>query len=165
MKCLAIADLFITKEMMEQGLKTLIDNGIELAIREWRHENLEALQKDNLAIEQQGSEAVCLPENLYDDIDQYEVIITQFAPIGQKVIEKATNLKLIGVLRGGVENIHINEAKARGVEVIHTPGRNARSVAEFTVGMILSEIRNIARSHAALKQGDWRKDFSNADFL
>ncbi|MEK5107578.1 2-hydroxyacid dehydrogenase [Cytobacillus sp. FSL K6-0129] len=165
MKCLAIADLFITKEMMEQGLKTLIDNGIELAIREWRHESLEALQKDNLAIEQQGSEAVCLPENLYDDIDQYEVIITQFAPIGQKVIEKATNLKLIGVLRGGVENIHINEAKARGVEVINTPGRNARSVAEFTVGMILSEIRNIARSHAALKQGDWRKDFSNADFV
>ncbi|MEK4201622.1 2-hydroxyacid dehydrogenase [Cytobacillus sp. FSL K6-0265] len=165
MKCLAIADLFITKEMMEQGLNTLIDSGFELTIREWRHENLEALQKDNLAIEQQGSEVVCLPENLYDDIDQYDVIITQFAPIGQKVIEKATSLKLIGVLRGGVENIHINEAKARGVEVINTPGRNARSVAEFTVGMILSEIRNIARSHAALKQGDWRKDFSNVDFV
>ena len=50
---------------------------------------------------------------------------------------------------------------ARGVEVINTPGRNARSVAEFTVGMILAEMRNIARSHDALRDKYWRKDSPN----
>ncbi len=52
-------------------------------------------------------------------------------------------------------------AKARGVEVINTPGRNARSVAEFTVAMILAEMRNIARSHDALRDKYWRKESPN----
>ncbi|STW46115.1 D-3-phosphoglycerate dehydrogenase [Klebsiella pneumoniae] len=44
---------------------------------------------------------------------------------------------------------------------MNTPGRNARSVAEFTVGMILAEMRNIARSHDALRDKYWRKDSPN----
>ncbi|WP_054705209.1 2-hydroxyacid dehydrogenase [Bacillus sp. JCM 19041] len=165
MKCLAIADLFITKEMMEQGLLKLVDAGIDVTVKEWTHSSLEDLQKDNLAIEQGGSEVVVLPHTLFEDIDQYEIIITQFAPIQEKIIELATNLKLIGVLRGGIENINRAKAEEKGITVLNTPGRNARSVAEFTVGMILAEIRNIARSHAALKEGKWRKDFSNTALI
>lgn len=44
---------------------------------------------------------------------------------------------------------------------MNTPGRNARSVAEFTVGMITAEMRNIARSHDALRDKYWRKDSPN----
>ncbi|MFC7395480.1 2-hydroxyacid dehydrogenase [Scopulibacillus cellulosilyticus] len=165
MKCLAIADLFIPKDIMKQGLKKLVDAGIEVTIREWKHENLEQLQKDNLAIEQGGSEAVKLPEILLKDIETFDIIITQFAPLNKEVIRSASQLKTIGVLRGGKENVNVNFAKRNNITVINTPGRNARSVAEFTVGLILSEMRNIARSHAALKQGQWRKDFPNNDFV
>lgn len=35
---------------------------------------------------------------------------------------------------------------------MNTAGRNARAVAEFTVGMILAETRNIARTHAAMEK-------------
>lgn len=164
-KCLAIADLFISRSAMEKGLQQLVENDIELTVREWKHENLEALQQDNLLIEQKGSEAVALPEELTQSIEDYDIIITQFAPINSDVIQKATNLKHIGVLRGGIENINKGEAESRGIQVINTPGRNARSVAEFTVGMILSEIRNIARSHASMKQNSWRKDFPNSDHI
>lgn len=165
MKCLAIADLFITKEMMEQGLTKLKEAGIEVTIRKWKHENLEQLQKDNLAIEQGGSEVVDLPNDLLEDMDTFDMIITQFAPINKKVISSATNLKVIGVLRGGTENVNNDIAREKHIKVVNTPGRNARSVAEFTVGLILSEIRNIARSHASLKQGEWRKDFPNSSFI
>lgn len=165
MKCLAIADLFIPKEMMEQGLSKLVKAGMDLTVKEWTHDRLEELQKVNLEIEQGGSEVVAMPHMLFEDIDQYEIIITQFAPIQEKVIVSARNLKLIGVLRGGVENINQAKAAEKGIVVLNTPGRNARSVAEFTVGMILAEIRNIARSHAALKEGQWRKDFSNTAFI
>ncbi len=162
MKCLAIADLFITKEMMETGLTPLTEAGIDVTVREWRHENLEQLQKDNLQIEQKGSEALQLPDFLLENIKTFDVIITQFAPINEKVLNAAEKLKIIGVLRGGTENINETLAKEKEIEIINTPGRNARSVAEFTVGLILSEIRNIARSHAALKNGEWRKDFPNS---
>lgn len=165
MKCLAFADLFIPKEMLTAGLSKLKDAGIDVTVREWYHESIEKLQEDNLAIEQGGSEVVELPDELMEDIAEYDIIITQFAPVNQKVIEAASNLKLIGVLRGGTENVNQDLTTAKGIEVVNTPGRNARSVAEFAVGLILAEIRNIARSHYALKHGEWRKDFPNGEYI
>jgi D-3-phosphoglycerate dehydrogenase len=44
-------------------------------------------------------------------------------------------------------------------------GRNAHAVSDFTVGLMFSEARNIARSHMALKNGWWRKDFPNGDYI
>lgn len=162
MKLLAIGDKFISKQVMAEGLEGLGEYGIQVSAREWEHENLEMLQKDNLLVEQNGPEAVELPEKLTEGIEQYDILVVQFTPVSKKLIEKAKNLKLICVLRGGTENIDYEYAASKGISVLNTPGRNARAVAEFTMGMILSEIRNIARSHAALKNGQWRKDFPNS---
>ncbi|MBZ4209469.1 oxidoreductase, partial [Klebsiella aerogenes] len=63
------------------------------------------------------------------------------------------------------ENVAIAAANERGISVLNTPGRNARAVAEFTLGLILAEVRNIARAHAALKQAEWRKSFPNSDAI
>ncbi len=48
------------------------------------------------------------------------------------------------------------------MQVVNTPGRNARAVAEFTVGLIIGETRNIARTHAAMRRHVWLKDFPNS---
>jgi D-3-phosphoglycerate dehydrogenase len=48
---------------------------------------------------------------------------------------------------------------------MNTPGRNARAVAEATMGLILGEVRNIARSHAYLRSGDWRRTFPNSEAI
>ncbi|MEP8757874.1 2-hydroxyacid dehydrogenase [Enterobacter hormaechei] len=161
MKCLAIADLFINKAMMDAGLNALRDKGIDVEVREWSHESVEKLQEDNLRVEQEGAEAVALPAALFQDADDVEILITQFAPVNTAVLDKLTKLKYIGVLRGGIENVNQQVALARGIEVMNTPGRNARSVAEFTVGVMLAEMRNIARSHDALRDKFWRKDSPN----
>ena len=165
MNILAIADKFIEKDIMEKGLKLFKENGHTLVVREWHHKDIEALQYDNLIIEQKGANAIELPNDLISDVENYDLIIVQFAPIGKEVIKKANKLKYIGVLRGGIENVDIDEAKNRGIEVLNTAGRNARAVAEFTVGMILSEIRNIARAHSSLKNGIFRKDFPNSSSI
>jgi D-3-phosphoglycerate dehydrogenase len=160
-KCLAIADLFINEEMLQQGLATLKAAGCEVDIRTWQHSDLEALQKDNILLEQQGSEAVALPEGLLIGVEQYDFIITQFAPIGKTVIDRAKNLKLIGVLRAGTENIDCAYAAARDITVYNTPGRSKTSVSEYTVGLILAEMRNIARADHKLRQGKWEKYYPN----
>ncbi len=165
MKCLAIADLFINQSTMDSGLEKLRNNGIDVIVRQWTHSSIEKLQEDNLQIEQFGSEAVTLPAELYENMQDVELVITQFAPINKLMIDNLPNLKYIGVLRGGIENINTEYAKEKGIEVLNTPGRNARSVAEFTVGMMLAETRNIARAHDALKDKQWRKDFPNADII
>ncbi len=165
MKVLAIGDMFIPPEFMHAGLEKLREKGMQVDVREWKHATLTDLQHDNLLVEQNGPDAVDLPEYLAEGIDAYDMIVVQFFPINKKTIERAKNLKYIAVLRAGTENIDCAYAATKGIEVINTLGRNARAVAEFTLGMILAEIRNIGRVHAALKQGEWRKDFPNSDAI
>jgi D-3-phosphoglycerate dehydrogenase len=67
-------------------------------------------------------------------------------------------VEIIGSPRTEPVNIHMPSVTAAGIPVVYAPGRNARAVAEFTVGLIIAETRNLARSHAALAQGIWRSD-------
>lgn len=164
MKVLAFGDNLITPEMLENGLTELKNHGFEVEVRDWSHDSVESLQNDNILVEQKGADAVQITDpDLLKDIDKFDVIITQFTPIGKKLIDMATNLKYIGVLRGGIENVDKEYAESKGIKVMNTAGRNARAVAEFTVGLILSETRNIARTSAAMHKDIWLKDFPNKD--
>jgi D-3-phosphoglycerate dehydrogenase / 2-oxoglutarate reductase len=162
MKALAIGDRFIPAGVLEAGLEALKAKGVRVTAREWRHASLEELQRDNLLVEQGGPDAVKPPDDLTADIEGADLLIVQFFPVGKELISRARGLKSIGVLRAGTENVACDFAAGRGIEVINTPGRNARAVAEFTVALIFAEIRNIGRSHAALRQAVWRKDFPNS---
>ena len=86
-----------------------------------------------------------LPAHVTEGVAEFDIICVQFAPLGSQVIESAAALKVIGVLRGGTENVAVDVATRRGISVLNTPGRNARAVAECALGLILSEVRNIAR--------------------
>jgi D-3-phosphoglycerate dehydrogenase len=165
MKLLAISDTYIPAEFMQQGLVALEPLGVQVEVRPWEHDRLIELQKANLAIEQGGPEAVPLPAELTKDLDGFQIVVVQFTPLSRGFMEGAADLKVIGVLRGGTENLDVDYATARGISVLNTPGRNARAVAECTMGMILSEVRNIARAHACLKGGDWRRSFANSDAI
>jgi D-3-phosphoglycerate dehydrogenase len=161
MKLLALSDAYIPFDCMQRGLKSLEPLGVQVDVRRWEHETLIQLQQANLAIEKEGPSAVELPDDLTQDIADVDILVTQFAPLGRSLIEAATSLKVIGVLRGGTENVEVPLATQRGIPVLNTPGRNARAVAEATLGMILAEIRNIARAHACLTQGQWRREYPN----
>lgn len=114
-----------------------------------------------LKTEKQGPEWTRAPQELLDRAADAEIIISDFAAIGKDVIDAAKNLKLIGVLRSGVENVNLVEAAKRGVEVICSPGRAAASVADYTVAMMLAEARNIVRSNLVSSNGEWKIRFKN----
>ena len=165
MKLLAISDTYIPQQFMQQGFAGLCDLGIEVEVRRWEHATLIDLQEANLAIEQGGPDAVALPPEVTDDLADFEIVSVQFTPIDRSFIEAAESLKLIGVLRGGTENVDVEFATRRGITVMNTPGRNARAVAECTMGMILAEVRNVARAHGCLKNGNWRRSFPNSEAI
>ncbi len=162
MKLLAISDTYIPSEYMRQGLASLEALGVEVEVRHWEHGSLIELQQANLAIEQGGPDAVPLPAAVVRGIDAFAILVVQFAPVGRRMLEAADALRVLCVIRGGTENVAMDVATARGVCVLNTPGRNARAVAECTLGLILAEIRNIARSHAGLQCGRWRREFPNS---
>jgi len=161
MKLLAISDFYMPRHYMTEGLTSLAEHGIEVDVFSWEHPTLEELQAANLIIEQGGPDALPLSDELYGIVGQYDIIVAQFAPISRRFLESAKRLKLLGILRAGMENVDIETATKRDIVVLNLPGRNARAVAECTVGLILAEIRNLARGHAALKLKNWTRDFPN----
>ncbi len=161
MKLLAISDHYISESLMRAGLEALTQRGVEIEIRPWEHPTLEELQEANLQIELHGPNIIEMPQRFFERLDQFDIIVVQFAPVGRAMIEAAKRLRWIGVFRGGIENIDKQAADARNISILNTPGRNARAVAECTVGLILAEIRNLARSHAELRRGNWTRDYPN----
>ena len=73
------------------------------------------------------------------------------------MLAQLPKLKLIAVSRGGPVNIDMKAARACGVTVVNTPGRNFSAVAEFTLGAILAETRKIRVGHEALRSGVWAR--------
>jgi len=165
MKLLAISDTYIPYDFMRQGFASLEPLGVDVEIRRWEHETLVELQEANLAIEQGGPGAVMLPDELFENLGGVDIACVQFTPLPSRFIEAAENLKVIGVLRSGTENVDVDLATSRGISVLNTPGRNARAVAECTMGLILAEVRNIARAHAKMMAGHWTRDYPNRECI
>jgi D-3-phosphoglycerate dehydrogenase / 2-oxoglutarate reductase len=165
MKLLAISDNYIPSPYMQQGFASLGEIGVDVEVRSWEQPTLVDLQQANLLIEQGGPEAVKLPASLTENIADFAIICVQFTPLSRSFIEAAKQLQVIGVVRGGAENVAVDLATQRGISVLNTPGRNARAVAECALGLIMSEVRNIARGHAALMSGRWTRDCPNRDVI
>ncbi len=73
------------------------------------------------------------------------------------LIDKAADLKLI--IRGGVglDNIDVEYAQSKGIEVRNTPAASSNSAAELTIGYILALARSIPQATASIKAGKWEK--------
>lgn len=87
-------------------------------------------------------------EELSTKLNAYDVIVVRSATkIRKELIDQAPNLKIIA--RGGVglDNIDVDYAKSKGIEVINTPAASSLSVAELVFGHIFSIARFLHNSH------------------
>ena len=75
--------------------------------------------------------------------------------IDRNVIEAANQLKVIARYGVGVDNIDLEAVKEKGIVVTNTPGANSVSVAELTVGLLISLARMIPTAVEATKKGEW----------
>lgn len=75
--------------------------------------------------------------------------------ITAEALAAADRLKVIARYGVGLDNVDLQAAKERGVIVTHTVGANAISVAELTVGLFLSLLRQIPAAVEQTRQGRW----------
>jgi len=84
-----------------------------------------------------------------------EVLLVRSATKVRKELIDATNLKIIG--RGGVgmDNIDVEYARSKGIEVINTPASSSASVAEFVMAHLFSIVRNLHQANRSMPlEGD-----------
>ncbi|SCP99428.1 D-3-phosphoglycerate dehydrogenase [Anaerobium acetethylicum] len=145
----------------EAWKKIMGEYGDDVLVGDWEAD-WEKLQYRRLEVEKRGPEIEVVPDQIIESGKDAEILAGLFVPVSSKVLEAMPKLKVVGVSRAGLENVNVTEATKRGVLVFNVQGRNAHAVSDFAVGMMLAECRNIARAHYAIKNGTWRKTFSNS---
>lgn len=127
--------VLVASKIHENGLKLLKDNGIEVTYVEEPPE-----------------------EKLIELIKGHHGLIVRSKPlVTKRVIEAADVLMVIARAGVGVDNIDVEAAKAKGIEVLNTPEATTTSVAELAVGLMLAVARKIAFSDRKMRSGEWPK--------
>ncbi|NWF51545.1 MAG: phosphoglycerate dehydrogenase [Nitrospirae bacterium] len=98
------------------------------------------------------------PEELLEIIVNYHGLIVRSATkVTSKIIEAASNLKVIGRAGSGLDNVDIIAATKKGIVVMNAPGGNTITTAEHTMALMFSLARQIPQATASMKDGKWEK--------
>ncbi len=90
-------------------------------------------------------------------IGDAEIIITNKTIISSDIIEKAPNIKYIGVLATGYNVVDIEAAKKRSIPVTNVPQYSTASVAQLVFALILEICHHVGNHSRAVINGQWTK--------
>jgi D-3-phosphoglycerate dehydrogenase len=97
-------------------------------------------------------------DKLLSVIDQYDgLAIRSATKATDKIINAASNLKVIGRAGIGVDNIDRAAASKKGVIVMNTPFGNMITTAEHAIAMMFAVARQIPEASASTHAGKWEK--------
>jgi D-3-phosphoglycerate dehydrogenase len=96
---------------------------------------------------------------IQDKISQYEgLVIRSRFRIDKTFLDKATNLKFIGRVGAGLENIDVDYATKKGIHLISAPEGNRNAVGEHALGMLLSLFNKLNQANKEVRQGLWQRE-------
>ena len=129
--------VLISDKLSEAAVQIFRDNGVEVDFQP-------DLGKD--------------PERLAEIIGDYDgLAIRSATKVKPEILEKATNLKVIGRAGIGVDNVDIPVASQKGVVVMNTPFGNSITTAEHAIAMMFACARDIPAADASTRAGKWEK--------
>lgn len=98
-------------------------------------------------------------EEIEKNIANYEgIIIRSRFKIDASFLEKATNLKFIGRVGAGLENIDCEFAAKKGIALIAAPEGNRTAVGEQAIGMLLALMNKLLLVDQEVRQGIWIRE-------
>ena len=98
-------------------------------------------------------------EEIEAKISSYDgIIIRSRFTIDKTFLDKAINLKFIGRVGAGLENIDCDYAEEKGIYLISSPEGNRNAVGEHALGMILSLFNKLNKANNEVAQGKWLRE-------
>ncbi|MBT8246081.1 MAG: hydroxyacid dehydrogenase [Winogradskyella sp.] len=92
-------------------------------------------------------------------ISDYDgIIIRSRFSINKQFLDAAKNLKFIGRVGAGLENIDCDYAESKGVTLFNAPEGNRNAVAEHALGMLLSLFNKLNKADKEVRQGKWLRE-------
>ena len=88
----------------------------------------------------------------------FGIIIRSKIKLDKDFLSKARNLKFIGRVGAGMENIDTDFAEQNGILCLNSPEGNRDAVGEHTIGMLLSLFNHLNRADMQVRQGKWIRE-------
>ncbi len=85
------------------------------------------------------------------------IVVRSRTKVTREVIEAPGRLRAVARAGVGLDNVDLEAAKERGVEVLNSPEAPSNAVAELVLGLMLSLARRIPLGDASMKRGEWIK--------
>lgn len=97
-------------------------------------------------------------DELVKVIDQYDaILIRSETKMTKRVIDAASNMKIIARAGVGVDNVDLDAATSKGIIVVNSPDGNTIAAAEHTLAMMMAMVRNVAEANETIKKGEWAR--------
>ncbi|WP_411029677.1 2-hydroxyacid dehydrogenase [Spongiimicrobium sp. 3-5] len=98
-------------------------------------------------------------EEVGKKIHSYDgLIIRSRFTIDEAFLDKAVNLKFIGRVGAGLENIAVKYAKAKNIFLAAAPEGNRNAVGEHALGMLLSLFNKLNKADHEVRNGQWDRE-------
>ena len=90
----------------------------------------------------------------WDRFPECDAIINRNLQLTEDVLKKASNLKVIAVHGTGLDGVNLSAAEALKIKVFNTPHRNAASVAELNIALMLMAARKVSVIQKHMEAGN-----------
>ncbi len=87
--------------------------------------------------------------------DAVAIIVRNRTQVDSELLDAAPQLRAVGRLGVGLDNIDLDACADRNVSVHPAVGANAQAVAEYVIGTMLLLFRGAYRANQAMVAGDW----------
>lgn len=164
LRTVIVGDALLPTEIIASAFEWLKEHLDVVAALSWGPPSEAEVDRMALRLEQEGPDAERPPEELPKHLADAELLVVHYCPVGRELLDGAPGLRILATCRAGTENLSVEDAVSRGILVLHVIGRTTEAVSDFTIGLLLAEIRNIARAHCGVVGGAWDKAFPNSPF-
>lgn len=86
------------------------------------------------------------------------IIIRSKFKIDKEFVDLSSNLKIIGRVGAGLENIDTNYCENKNIKVVNSPEGNKDAVGEHAIGMILSLFNKLKEADIEIRNGVWDRE-------
>lgn len=97
-------------------------------------------------------------EEIAPRIDGAEVVFLNKCRMDEAILAQCPNLKFVGIIATGTDNLDLEACRRHGVAVANVPGYSTYSVAQMTFSLLLAICQCAERYNRAVKDGCWQLD-------
>lgn len=100
------------------------------------------------------------PDVLKEEIGKFDAVVIRSATkLRKEILAHGSNLKVVVRAGIGLDNVDVEYAKSKGIEVRNTPFATSITVAEYTLALMLGICRFVGPAYKSMKEHKWEKKF------